>query len=334
MNIVIKNQNYRIIDLLNTEIIKTLTGEFTIEEVSAELVNFFYNKVIIDITAIKNFYDVNSVVTFLRGFETEKIIILLNESEVLNSQSFLGHLVEHGYYNFTRNAAGITFLLDNPNNYEKVAHYTKEIVEPKIEERKPYTEEIKKVEEESFSKGNLEQRIIGIQNLSEHAGATTLAYMMIKQLKINYLAKGIEMNKQDFIYFRDSDLALCTSIDDLKLKLREFANVDAIIIDLNDFDGEEYCDEIIYLLEPGMIRLNKLLKKDSNIVEKSKNGRVILNRSAIKDEEISAFEYETKFKIFYNMPNFNDRKDRIQVVDGLLYDLGFKKQDPNKKGIF
>ena len=170
--------------------------------------------------------------------------------------------------------------------------------------------------------------------MTEHAGATSFAYMMIKHLKLNYTVKGIEMNKQDFIYFKDSDLVLCTRLDELKLKLKEFSKIDVVIIDLNNFDAEEVCDEIIYLVDPGIVRLNKLIKSDNNIYLKVSNGKVILNRSSIKEEEISNFEYETKFKIFYNMPNFNDRRERLQVVDKFLYKLGFKKQNPEIKKVF
>lgn len=339
MNIIVKNQNYKITDSLNIEVIKTLSGEFSLNEIKKELINFYYNKMIIDITAIRNHYDINSVLEFLREFEPAKIIILINDSEVINSNSFLGVLVENGYYNFTRNAAGINYLLDNPNQYDDVKKYVNtstpiNVLNPSYKLNNDIEEhQIVKENIYNFEKKNKKQKIIGIQNITEHAGATTLTYMLVKQLKLNYSVKGIEMNKQDFVYFRDSDLTLCTSIDDLKLKFKEYANIDVIVIDLNSFDANNYCDEILYLVDPGLIKLNKLIKKDNNIYLKVKNGKVILNRSAIKDEEIPTIEYETKFKIFYNMPNFNDRKERIQIIDMLLYKLGFNKQNPNT-GIF
>ncbi len=338
MNIVIKNQNYKITDSLNVEIIKTLSGEFSLEEVSSQLVNFFYNKIIIDITAIRNFYDINSVIEFLKGFDPIKTVILLNESEIINSNSFLSKLVENGYYNFTRNAEGINYLISNPNSYKDVEQYIKV---PSINDFNPlFKVDFNNVQEDSsssdevFEKTDSNQRIIGVQNLTDHAGATTFTYMLIKHLKFNYKVKGIEMNKQDFVYFRDSGISLCTSIDDLKLKLKEYSSVDAIIIDLNDFDAKEICDEILYLVDPGIIKLNKLIKKDSNVHAKIRNGKVILNRSSLKEEDIPNFQYETKFKVFFNIPNFNDRRERIQIIDNLLVKLGFPKQNPDKNGLF
>ena len=125
MNLLISNENYKITDALNVEIIKTIKGEFTPEEIQTEIINFYFNKVIIDITAIKNYYNINSVLLFLNLFTSENIILLLNESEVVNS--YLNILVENGYYNFTRNAAGINYLLTNPNSYEDVKKYLKEM---------------------------------------------------------------------------------------------------------------------------------------------------------------------------------------------------------------
>ncbi|MDD2505070.1 MAG: hypothetical protein PHF21_02220 [Bacilli bacterium] len=338
MNIIITNQNYKITESLNVEVIKTLSGEFSLDEVSNHLVNFFYNKLIIDITAIRNYYDINSTINFLRGFDSDKIIILLNDSEVINNNSFLGRLVENGFYNFTRNAAGVNYLIDNPNNYEDVVQYTKEL--PNYSNNNYNINNTIKEDFSSISdapsknKKNTKQIIIGVQNLTDHAGATTLSYMMYKQLKYNYTVKAIEMNKQDFIYYRNSDLTMCTSIDSLKLKLKEFSNVEVIIIDLNGFDAEALCDDILYLVDPGTIRLNLLLNKDSNAFMKTRNGKVILNRSAIKQEEITNFEYETKSKVFFNITNFDDRKDRIRIIDLLLYNLGFKKQNPHNLGFF
>lgn len=352
MNIVIKNQNFKIIDALTVDILKTFEGQFSLAEINEELINFYYEKVIIDITAIRNYYDINSVLIFLKNFEPNNTIIILNNSELINSPSFLRILIENGYYNFTKNAAGVNFLLNNPNKYEDVEEYTRErYVDEEVnnikqedhivsstEEKKtnlksdynePEREDIKRVSK------NKNQIVIGIQNLTKHAGATTLAYMMIRQLKQYYSVKGIEMNRQDFIYFRDSDLSLCTSVDDLNLKFKEYSDIDIIIIDLNGFDASRYCDDILYLIDPGLVSLNKMLKKDPNVKIKTENGKIILNRSALKDSDIPDFEYETKLKVFYNIGNVNDRVEKLQSIDRFLYKLGFKEQGRNfKSGIF
>ena len=64
MNIIIKNRN-RVIDNAQIEVLKTLTGEFERKDLEEQLVNLTFNKVIIDITAIKNYYDHTSLFYFL-----------------------------------------------------------------------------------------------------------------------------------------------------------------------------------------------------------------------------------------------------------------------------
>jgi hypothetical protein len=273
----------------------------------------------------------------LSFFDPNKVIILLNDSELINGNNYLSHLVERGYYNFTRNAAGINYLMGHPNTLNDVLSYTtntSNYTNISSDVSNNYgngsnngINYVPEKKDNDYYIRNDHQRIIGLQNLTNKAGSTTLMYMMEKQLNYNYNCKAIEMFKQDSIYFHDNNISMCTNIDDLKLKIKDYGNADVIIIDLNGLDGKNVCDEILYLVEPGVIGLNKLLKSNSNIAEKVKDYKVVLNRSSIKDEELSNLEYETKFKIFFNLINYNERKDRVKSVDLLLIKLGFKKQN-------
>ena len=47
-------------------------------------------------------------------------------------------------------------------------------------------------------------RVIAIKNLTNGAGATTLTYMLKKQLAANYSVLAVEVDKNDFMYFNDS----------------------------------------------------------------------------------------------------------------------------------
>ncbi len=369
MYIAIKNLNGIIIDSANLDTIKTLDGEFTREMIESQLTNFIYSKAIIDITAIKNYFDIKEVLNFLSFFPASKVIILLNDSELVSSNNYLKYLVENGYYNFTRNAAGINYLLNHPNTLDNVKKYLSEssytsqndinqsvstspnafgnqsyiananlsanfnndqykpaFTNPNVFSNVDYIKEEEQIK--------IKARIIGLQNVTEHAGATTLMHMMLKQLKANYKVIAFEMFKQDSIYFNDPDLSFCTSAEELKFKINALRNIDIVLIDLNDLPEKQFCTDILYLVNPGTISLNKALKKDNNLREKVKDGKVILNQSAIKDEELANFEYETKFKVFYNMPVINDRADRLLAVDKLLGKLGFSKQEGGIFGIF
>lgn len=333
LNVIIANLNSAIIGNSNILAIKTLNGEFSKEDIINELNSLFYNKVIIDITAIKNYYDYNYLFDFLSFFPKEKIILFLSNNELSNSKEFISKLVESGYYNFTKNIEGVNYLINNPNTLKDVEKYLipNTFQSPVFNQ----TSEVINTNTNTETVKNDKQTIIGIQNLTEHAGATTLMYMLIKQLSYNYNVQGIEMMEQDHIYFRLDNITTSTSLDDLKMKLKLMKDKEIIIVDLNDVNGEEVCDKILYLVEPGIIKLNKLIKSKINLNEIMAKGKIILNRSAIKDEELSNFEYETRLKVFYNLINFNDRKERIQTIDKLINKLGFGDKKSSKLfGIF
>lgn len=340
MNIIIKNQNSKLLSELQVDVLKTFEGEFSKSEIQEEFVNLYYNKVIIDITAIKNYYDFSSLFDFLSFFETKKIVILLNDSDFVNSKSYLSKLVERGYYNFTRNVSAISYLINNPNTLEDVSKYIEEsslnptvnyvIEENNQEEKKNFVDKIVedtiKTDGPEFDSGKI---VIGINNITPHAGATTLMYMLVKQLNVSNKAKGIEMLYQDSMFFKDNNLTSASSLEDLKMIIKTI-DADVVVVDLNGLDGSTICHHILYLIEPGIIKLNKLLKGNQEFREKIKNGKVILNRSAIKNEDISNFEYETKINVFFNLTNFNERKDRIQIIDDLIIKLNLKAEKPQR----
>lgn len=321
MNLVIANENMRVINNLNIDILKILNGVFDVHMLEKELVNFYFNKVIIDITAIKNYFITYDLFEFLDYFGKDKVILLLNDSEYCESKEFLTKIINKGYYNFTKNAQGISFLVNKSNTYDDVKKYIRDDKFTSVL-NKPVQEEVKNTQTNQSN-----QKIIGIKNLSDSAGATTLMYMFVKQLSLNYKAKGIEINNHDSIYFRNENIIYCTDLLDLQTKIKEFRSMEAIIVDLDGFDCKDICTDVIYLLEPGTIRLNKFLINNKNFVNEYKDKKIVLNRSAIKEEELHNFERETGINIFYNLGNFNDRLERIKSVDGLLIKLGFEKQE-------
>ena len=158
--------------------------------------------------------------------------------------------------------------------------------------------------------------------------ATSLVNMMVRQLNDGgYTAVGLEMFKQDLMFYHDSNLSACMNKMDLENKLRLYTDVSAIIIDLNEFgEAEKYCDDILYLIEPSYIKLTKLLKKNRNAFLEHKGDKIVLNMSFVNDQEVPDFEYETKLKIFDNLPPMNDRNRDLEQVNELLGKLGFNIQ--------
>ena len=319
MNLVIVNENTRVVNSLTIDIIKVLNGVYDVNSVEKELVNFYFNKVIIDITAIKNYFSSFDLFEFLNYFGKDKVILLLNDSAYCNSKEFLTQLINNGYYNFTSNSQGVSFLVNRSNTYEDVKKYIQTTT---------FTSELNS----SIGSTNIQTRtnnikIIGIKNLSEGAGSTTLMQQMVKQLAFNYKVKGIELNGFDAMYFRRPDIIFCNDYTEAKTKIQWLKGIDVIIIDLNEFeDKNKICTDIIYLLEPGIIRISKFIKNINKYKDELNDMKIVLNRSALKDEEINYFEQETGLNIYYNLTNFDDKKDRLLSIDRLLIKLGFDKQ--------
>ena len=123
MNVKIANKYALLLANLDVDFIKSVEGEFTPEEIIMQFSNFFFNKMVLDITAIKDYQDITKIQELSVNMDMSKVILLLNDSEVTNSPRYLSQLVSMGIYNFTRNVDAIKFLIDNPNSYKDVAQY-------------------------------------------------------------------------------------------------------------------------------------------------------------------------------------------------------------------
>lgn len=313
MNVIISNKYQSLLGTLNIDVIKTVNGEFTVNDLINQFSNFYYNKMIIDITAIKNYEDVNTMRELSINFPMEKVIILLDDSPKVNSSMYLSQLVSIGIYNFTKNIDAIPFLIDNPNSYKDVASYQSLNIDPT-----------------SFSKmdnkndnSRIEQRVIGFKNVTEHAGATTLVYMLKQQLQKEYRVKALEINSNDFEYFNDKSLESADFMN-AAFKISNYTDSEVVLVDLND--GEEnICNEVIYLIEPGIIKLNKLIRNDRKIFDKLRNKKIVLNKSVLNTSDVSDFEYESGSRVFFNIPCLDEKLDNNKKINEFLIALGFSR---------
>lgn len=326
MNVVISNQKNTELSSLDIDVIKSVTGVFEVDEVISMFKTFFCEKIIVDVTSIKNYNDVNSIEHLAMGLGSEKLILLLTDE--LCTSNYLNSLIEIGLYNFTNNINAIKRLIARPNTYEDVA---------KLQQQKIISEEVEEQEEIHHSSC----KILGVKNVTEHAGATTLTYMLLKQLK-KYYGSGIyaiELDKDDFKYFNNKDM-ISISEGELDDKLDQFYDANVILVDLNDSNDVNVCSDVIYLLEPSTIKLNKLIRKNRNIFEKLKGKKTVLNKSVLSNKDVTEFEYESNSKIFYNIPPLDERNDNDSLNDflsrlGILDMTGSRKEDGSKIfGIF
>ncbi len=315
MNVIISNKYQSLLASLNIDVIKSINGEFTVEELKMQFSNFYYNKMIIDITAIKDYENINVIQGLSISFDMSKVILLLDDSIKVNSPMYISQLISMGIYNFTSDINTVKFLIDNPNTYKDVANYHN------ISGfKKPILNE-KAVDN---SKGKMGQKIIGFKNITDHAGATTLIYLLKLHLEKYYKVKAIEIDKNDFTYFNDSSLESISSITFNDFVIKN-SNLDVILVDLNDSDVLQFCHDVVYLIEPGLIQLNKLIRKDSMIFEKLSDKKIVLNRSVLSDKDVEDFEKESGSKVFYNLPCLDDKLDNQSIVNAFLVALGFSR---------
>ena len=347
MNVIVSNKYSAMLSSLSTKIdlIKTIDGEFQVDDLIAQFDNFFFNKMILDITAIAGYQDISQIQRLSFGMDMSKIILLLDDSPVVNSPQYLSELVSMGIYNFTRNIDAIPYLIDNPNTYKDVAQYhiLGNNPSPQMNQGGNVNQNNQGrgffgfnqvANEQSFinSSANMSglggTRIIGVKDLTDHAGATTLVYMLKKQLAENYSVLGLELDKNDFLYFNDPDLKSVSSKELASIIHNPVNNYNVILIDVNDSAEGANCTEMLYLIEPSTLMLNKMIRRDRNILDKIKSMKVVLNKSLLDSSDVRDFEGEARCSVFHNIPPLDDKKDKHRVLDELLNKLGFDKNKP------
>ena len=107
MNVIVANRYQSLLQGLNIDIIKQMVGEFEVDDIISTFQNFFYQRMILDITAIKNYKDVKTLQKLSISLDMDKVILLLDDSPESTSPDYISKLVSMGIYNFTKNAEGI-----------------------------------------------------------------------------------------------------------------------------------------------------------------------------------------------------------------------------------
>ena len=325
MNVIESNKYEALLASLNIDVIKSINGEFSVDDLIAQFSTFYYNKMILDITAIKGYEDINIMQNLSVNFDMSKVILLLDDSEVVNSPVYISQLISMGIYNFTNDVNTIKYLIDNPNQYKDVANYhnISGFKKPVLNEKAI-----------DNTRGKIGQKIIGFKNVTEHAGATTLIYLLKLHLEKSYKVKAVEIDKNDFIYFNDESLESISSLG-FNDFLSQNSDYDVILVDLNEGNVLEYCHDIVYLIEPGLIKLNNLIRQDNAIFEKLSDKKIVLNRSVLSEKDVMDFEKESGSKVFFNMPCLDDKLDDQKIINIFLTNLGFSRVEENSSnGIF
>ena len=325
MDTVISNKYSSVLNELDIEVSKKLEGEYTVDEIISQFKNFFFNKMFLDITAIKDYKDLTNLQKLSMSIDMDKVILLLDKDDsISSSEPFLAKLVNMGIYNFTKDQNNLMYLYTNPNVYRDVAYLQK------IDTG----ENNNTTTDSSYSVSN--KRIIGIKNITDSAGATSLIYMLKKVLSSYYSVMALEVDKRDLTYFKDKD-TLTVKDDEINNIISKYNSIDIFLLDLNKSNKDYLCTDVLYLVEPSILKLNKLAIINPKIINDIKGKKVVLNKSLLSESEIADFEVETRIKVYYNIPPLNDKKDNSDILSPLLEKLGYIKnseETKKKKSIF
>ena len=315
MNVIIANEARDMLSQLNIDVIKSVTGVHSADEIVEMFRNFFFARMILDITAIENYNDITNIQKISIGLDADKIILVLPNNEMFSSSSYLSKIISMGIYNFTTTLDGVKYCLEHPNTYKDVAH---------IQQLSDLSSTIN----DKVIQGT---QIIGIKNITDHAGSTTLIYMLKKELEQTYGMSviAIEINRHDFAFCHDKSMISVTN-DDLMTEIVKHKDASIILIDLNDSDNDGVCGDVLYLIEPSSIKLNKLMLRNRHIFEELKGKKIVLNQSLLTNKDVMDFEYEGRTKVFYNIPPLNDRIHN-EVLKDFLVKIGLLRKEEKQE---
>ena len=332
MNVIVANKQQNELAGLDIDIIKSLTGSYNASEIVEMFKSFFYSKMILDVTAINNYEQLESYEVLAKGLDPNKIIFLLPEGSKLCTPNFLGRLISFGIYNFTTNLNGVKYLLKKSNTLKDVEHIQK------MAHVENSTDSGATVVTASTNTNNGQKTILGFKSVTEHSGATTLIYMLKKELAGTYgndNVIAIEIDKNDFQMFNEKNMVSAKATE-IKSVLQKYANASVILIDINNCNDTSFCTDVIYLLEPSTIKLNRLVRRNKMIFSKLVDKKVVLNNSMLLNNDVFDFEGEAGIKVFYNLPPLDERKKNAILVDFLtrLGLLGGNSTNNNSNKIF
>ena len=306
MNVMVYNKYKELLMGLNLDIMKSIEGVFNVDEIIDTFSNYYYDKMILDITAIGDYQNADNLQKLAMNINMENVILLLDDSPECNSKTYLSKLISLGIYNFTRNTEGINYLLVHPHTYKDVVNIHN-IDSVNTESAAPVNNNMTAADPAlGFTSGG-KLRVIGFKNITPHAGATSLIYMIKKVLSETRKCAALEVNKVDFLYYNDKDM-ISTTTTELPKEFMKKQMYDVLLIDLNDYDDLSICSTVFYLIEPSTLMVNKLVHKKRDIFDTLKNENVVLNKCCLNREDVATFEYETKLRLFYVLPPIDDRK--------------------------
>ena len=311
MIIIISNQLQQELQGINTGVIARINGIYEAKTIVDTYKNKEFDRIIIDVTSINNYQDYQTFKILADELGPDRLLLLLPQNDPLFTPNYLARLISYGIYNFTTNAGGVSYLLEKPNSYNDVEKIDKLSNIDQLDRLQERNSEL------DAKNPYRKKCIIGFRNVTPSAGATTLIYMLVKELSAIYgLEKvvAIEVNKSDFEFFYQNNMYSMKS-EDLLLNLQKLYEIPIILIDLNNYPDDSICNEVVYLIEPSTIKMNKMIRANRTIFAGLAEKCVVLNKSLMVNSDVYDFQKESGAKIFYNIPPLDERKQNPIIVD-------------------
>lgn len=315
MNILITNKNREYLTSYDYNAIKEIHGEYNSKDIVSMLSGIIYDKIILDVTAIKDYHDLANIRALATQVESSRIFLLLSNEIITTSTYYISNLIQLGIYNFTIIPGEILKLLQTPRNYEqaKLVDFSNINQSTVVNNNTINNNTIN-----NNSNTNNKVVIIGFKNITEHAGSTTLIYMLKNSLEQIYKKSvvALELNKTDFNFFDYKSNGFSIQKEEISDYVTKYQSYDFILIDLNESNSDMMCDQVFYLIEPTTIKMKKLISKDRTIISKLNGKMVLLNKSLLDKREIQNFSYETKLQVWGSLPPLNEK-----INNGAIYSL-------------
>lgn len=326
MNIIVTNKYKDLIYNTGIEVLKELNGVFKVSQIVNSFNSIFYKKIIIDATALENFPKDTVLQELAKSFDMDKLILFLPPDNP-PPKNFLSFLISLNIYNFTDNPNGLLELINKSNTIEDVQNF--KVEEPEISS----VDNNQNLNDYEDTPGKV---ILGIRGITDDMYSTRLTYMFKKTLETVYskTVYALEINKNDFVFFNEKDM-YTLSMNQLNNFLGTHLNYDVLLVDLDHIDVDIKCDDEIYLVNPSIYYVNKLLFKDHDAFIKLKGKKVVFVDSLLKEQEVNQFAKEANISVYYNLKPINDRVHN-EEISKLLNKLGIivENNKPVKKGLF
>src|SRR5574344_1341266 len=88
MNVMVINKYKELLMSLNIEVMKSIEGVFNVDEIIDTFTNFYYDKMILDITAIRDYQNVDNLQKLAMNINMENVILLLDDTPESDSQTY------------------------------------------------------------------------------------------------------------------------------------------------------------------------------------------------------------------------------------------------------